>query len=582
MTRPGRLGAAMALAAYVALAVLLFGSAWRDPFRVTVGIGGDPELFMWLLSWTPFSISHGLNPLLTDYLNYPSGANLMWNTVQLAPGLLLWPLLAAFGPVLTFNALMTLALALSAWCAFLAVRAIVGDSVGAFAGGLLYGFSPYMLGHALGHPNFVICLFPPLNLLLLYELLVRQRRAPWLPGALLGVLAAAQLVTNEEILFTTALFDALGVALLAALAPAAVRARLGHALRGLATALLVCLALAAVPLATQFLGPQRVLGEVRAPDFYVDDLLTFIVPGPIFWLAPAAAVKLTAGWSGNAAEWNGYLGLPLAVLLAGLALFRRRDPVVRWAALLGVVIAICSLGPHLHLNGHVYRRAPLPWAAVQALPLFRDILPGRLMLYFFLVAAVAVGVFAAEVRRAPAAGRRLLGAGALALAALPLLPALPWPATERPLPGFFQKAGAFGQVPSGSVVLVAPFSTDPGIQARSAQETATHPMYWQAAAGMSFRMPSGYMRVPGPDGATLNGPPPTTTSDLIIRIQEGEPAPPMTDALRTAMAGDFQHWRVRAVIVGPMQNQAEEVRLFTDYLGRPPEQHGDVYVWWDL
>jgi len=90
------------------------------------------------------------------------------------------------------------------------------------------------------------------------------------------------------------------------------------------------------------------------------------------------------------------------------------------------------------------------------------------------------------------------------------------------------------------------------------------------------------MRVPGPDGETLNGPPATTTSQLIIGIQEGQPAPSMTDSLRGAMASDLKSWQVHAVIVGPMQNQAEEVRLFSDYFGRPPEQHGDVYVWWQV
>jgi hypothetical protein len=96
------------------LAGALFGSAWANPTNHSVGAAGDPELFMWLLAWGPYSISHGMNPLFTNYLIYPQGANLMWTLIPIVPGLLLSPVMAWFGPVLAYNASMTLGLALSA------------------------------------------------------------------------------------------------------------------------------------------------------------------------------------------------------------------------------------------------------------------------------------------------------------------------------------------------------------------------------------------------------------------------------------------------------------------------------------
>ncbi len=44
----------------------------------------------------------------------------------------------------------------------------------------------------------------PLMLLALHEILVRQRRSPWLVGAGLGLMAGCQLLIGEELLAMTA------------------------------------------------------------------------------------------------------------------------------------------------------------------------------------------------------------------------------------------------------------------------------------------------------------------------------------------------------------------------------------------
>jgi hypothetical protein len=187
--------AALALGVYLLLAFGLFSSAWRDPTYLSVGAAGDAELFMWMLAWVPYSISHGLNPFFTDFLVYPQGANLLWTLIPIVPGLLLSPSMVLFGPVASYNLAMTLALATSAWCAYLAVNSLVQDRLGAFIGGLVFGFSPYMLAHSLGHPNLVICATPALVLLILTELFVRQRLRAWQGGLALGLVVAAQLLT---------------------------------------------------------------------------------------------------------------------------------------------------------------------------------------------------------------------------------------------------------------------------------------------------------------------------------------------------------------------------------------------------
>ena len=58
--------------------------------------------------------------------------------------------------------------------------------------------------------------------------------------------------------------------------------------------------------------------------------------------------------------------------------------------------------------------------------------------------------------------------------------------------------------------------------------------------------------------------------------------PAMTPDARLAYAGDLRAWQVQTVIVGPMGNQDQMVRFFSDLLGRPPTAEGGVYVWFGL
>src|SRR4029077_3277575 len=109
-----------ALVIYLLIAVALFSSTWIDPAGSLIGTPKDPKLFVWYLGWLPHELSLGHNPLFTDYLSFPNGVNLMWNTSMIFPAFLLWPVTAVFGPVVAYNVLVTAGLALSAWFGFLA------------------------------------------------------------------------------------------------------------------------------------------------------------------------------------------------------------------------------------------------------------------------------------------------------------------------------------------------------------------------------------------------------------------------------------------------------------------------------
>ena len=230
-----------ALAAYLLLAFLLFLPVWLPPGQRTVGGGGgDPFFSSWFIRWFPHAISHGWNPLFTTYLDYPDGVNLMWNGSIALPSVLLAPVTLSAGPMVAYNLLTTLGLALSGWCAYLAISRYARNRLAAFIGGALYAFSPFMISQSLGHAHLTMAWAPPLALLLLDELLVRRRRSLWI-GVALGALGATQLLTAEEVLAIVAVAAAVGLIVAGLLHRQVVWSRLQPALPALGLAAVVFL-----------------------------------------------------------------------------------------------------------------------------------------------------------------------------------------------------------------------------------------------------------------------------------------------------------------------------------------------------
>jgi hypothetical protein len=586
---------------YVALAVLLFAGAWADPFHEVPGDPSDSALWLWFLRWFPFSIEHGLNPFVTNYIDYPSGVNLLWNGSMPLIGVLMAPVTLTLGTIFAYNVLITLSVGFSAWAAYLLIRRYVQKPFAAIVGGLLYGFSPYMMGHSLGHPVLTLVVIPPLIFLALDEILVRQRRSPRAMGIVLGLLASAQLLISQEMLAITALTAFLGVLLLAALNLDEVRVRAGYAVRAISVAAACFLVVSALPLGVEFFGPQRVAGIVQGPNTFVSDLLSFVVPTRLQALAPSWAIDISDRFTGGRGEaTNSYLGLALIAVLFYTAVRRWSDPVTRFATLLAGLIATLSLGQTIHIGGHVTNipvfvlglalpvlQRILParlllyalvgtWLGLIHLPLLDNLLPARLMVVVYLLLAIVLAAFVEIVLIETRPGGRAAGWVALGAALLLLLPAWPFKATTTPLPSFFTSS-AVDRIPAGTVALVAPFT-------RSLSRPVA--MYWQAAASMRFRMPEGYQFVPGgaepyqPGGSSPN-PPPSATQMEMFGIEQGRESGVVTPELRSRVLSELDRWNVRTVIVGPMRHQDRMLALFTALLGTP-EEVGGVDVWWQV
>ncbi len=432
------------LAGFLLLGFAFCASVWGDPTHRYVGVGGDPIQTATFMAYTVFAMTHGHMPLFSGWFNAPAGVNMMWNTSVIAVSVLLTPVLLLAGGIAAYNVALALGIALSGWAAYLFARRLGGGLAGSLCAGLLYGYSPYMVGQSLGHLNLVIVIFPPLVGLLTYDLVVVQTRAAWQVGILLGLAIAIQVYISEEVAATTVLV-ALGIVLVIGIDAASrlplptVKAHARHALRGALLAAGMAIVLAGPAIIFQFFGPDVVARVVQLPEVF--NPLALILPTTNELLAPRSVANLPAVLPVNYAEDDVYLGIPLMAFLLAGGWVLRRDRRILILAGSAVVIAVIALG--------------WGWSELSSVPILRDVLPNRLSVYTVLLGGSALAVAMGSVR-----SRR--GSLALTIAALLSLacfiPALPRPVTTLDVPVRLPAAVARA-VPPGSVVAFAPYAT---------------------------------------------------------------------------------------------------------------------------
>lgn len=478
-------------ATYLMLTALWLGRTWLAPQARVVGIGGDPLDAIWYLTWIPYAITHLTNPLFTNLMSYPQGANLMWDTSAPLLGLIAWPVTALMGPVFAYNALLTLGMAASAWCVYLLLeRWVIHRSV-AFFGGLCFLISPYMAGQALEHVFFVAVPLVPLAVLWADWAVVNNQGSPRQAGVIVGTIVTAEFFISEEVAASMLLMFVLGMAWLALLNRDAARARLGRILATGEWAALVVVPLVAVPLGWQYLGPGVIHGAIINPTDLSGRLLAYVVPGLLQLMSAAPGYSLIAGAGYNVVDFGNYVGIPLLILLAIGVVVGWRSRRVRVLVGMLCTTAVLILGPWLHIGGRV-TEVPLPSIFLRFVPGLVDLLPVRLSLYLDLFAVL---LLALTIDRLLDTRWRMWAVLAAGVVVISWLPYVPFPTSSHSIPRFFYK----GLLPPGQVLFVVPFAT-------SVNEDAA--MEWQATAGMSFKMVDGYYtRTAGSSGPFYHGPP---------------------------------------------------------------------------
>lgn len=497
ISRRARTAAATAGAGiiYLTLACLVYAPVqpWDRGHLVTC-VCGDSVQEPWFLHWTPFALSRGHNPMFTNYLNVPHGANLAVNTSMPLLGVLGWPVTSVANSVATYNLLLRLALGLSALSMYLVLRRYVEWRPAAFVGGLWFGFSPYMIGQGRQHLFLVFLPLVPLFVPLLDDWLIRPRRPPARSGIYVGLLAGAQLLISAEVLLLVVLFAAIALATLAARYRSLARARLALLLPGVAVAAVVAAAVGSLLLWMYLFGPQRPAGPPHAVsnlDTYHADLLSPLLPSRAQLLAPHVARTIADRFVRGSLEENGlYLGFPVIVALLVALVWLRKHSLVLAMTSISATSFVFSLGLTLTVANHS-THIPMPAWLLAHVPVLQEIEPARLSMALQLAVAVSLALLLSRLYRSLLARPRwlsIVAAGAVgALALLVAAPRLPLTSTRIETPPYFSSA-AVRALPSRTIALTFPFE----------YLSSNDAMMWQIEANMHFRLFGGEAYVPGP------------------------------------------------------------------------------------
>ncbi len=463
----------LALLAYlVTLALLLPRGVNPLSAAHFLGIGADPTLFAWALSWWPYALTHGLNPFVTHTVWAPQGFNLAWDTSVPSVALLIWPVTGAAGPVVAYNVAIMASPVLAALAAFGLCRELTGRTWPAVVGGWLFGYGPYETGQLLGHLHLTFIFPVPL----LMWLAVRRWRGAMggYTYAGLSALALALLLgVSVEVYLTFTLMAAL-LALLTWMLVPDQRGHLYSLLRWGSSAYAGSLVLTLPFLYYLIIGMGAAPGSLHSPVVYSADVLNFVFPTPITTLGSAASLPVTSRFTGNLAENGAFVGLPLLGLLTWWVWRSRRDRWTRVLALAALACLVAELGPKLHVGGLV--GGHLPWILLSKLPLLKQILPVRLAMYFDLMAAVTAAIILARLSR----GRALAASLIAAIMVLSWWPAS-WPATKVVTPPLLRPQNIRQEFRAHETLVVLPYGA------------AGQSMIWQATDQMYFNMAGGYL-----------------------------------------------------------------------------------------
>jgi len=562
---------------YLALGVVLWVHAWAEGASTHTLCGcGDPALFLWFFQWPATALAHGENPFYSTALFHPSGINLLAQTSVTGLSLPLVPVTWIWGPVASLNVASTITPALTAFSAFVVVRRWAPWTPAAFLGGLLYGFSPFVLTSLeFAHLMTAALMLLPLILAVLDEILIRQRHGAVGAGLLLGLLLFAQFFLSSELLAITAVVAAISVLVLVVVALVAhrdaVRRLAPHAAVGLAVGLGVGVVLLAWPVWFALDGPAHLSGLVWPNVGIIGGFVPSSFTSAAYPNPHNVFVEL-GGYEGAQLASAAFLGWGmLAVLVAGTAAFRR-DRRLWFFGFVLVLCVVCSLGER---RGQWWEPARI----FAKIPVIENVIEQRFMVIGFLAAAVMLAVILDRVHALAPDWRGV--AGALAAASVALVPVavtvgprLPFTMRSVILPRWYTEVAP--TLPGGRVLLSypPPFS---GVQSAMAWQAVDRMHYSQAGGGG----PQGVARRAGSARPGFE-----VLSSMAFGVGSSQPAgtPAQYAAVRHALAV----WGVNTVVIAtnpaaPALQQGRDptyaAAFMTAALGQPPTVQAGAWVW---
>lgn len=384
----------------IILFYLILSLAYTFPLLLNMNsvTGGDGHFFVHSFWWFKKALSSFQNPFYTNYIFYPEGISLVFQSSTFSNFLLTLPLSFVAGINVAVNAAYILSYVLSGYTAFLLARDYTKSGPAAIVAGTIFAFTPFHFSHGPNHLHISTLQWIPLYLLMLnYSLKRDEWRWPIFAGMAMGAI----ILTDQHQAISVAIVTMLSLPFLILRRGDGWQLRVVSGVKRKAMAFLLIIATVLLVTggylyqAAQYLIKDGTALRVGIFDHgganaFAGDLAAYFVPPPYHPLWG----KLFTGVhpSGEGGLFFGYL--PLLLVVAGVVRFRRELP-VKLMILLGPFFWLISLGPTLHMNGvwqwggeHVL----LPFFWLAKLPIFADIrTPNR----FHMITILAVSILAA-------------------------------------------------------------------------------------------------------------------------------------------------------------------------------------------
>jgi hypothetical protein len=515
---------------YLLISYFLFGRNLGTHFN-TMYIGPyahDQLQFIWSMQWLPYAITHHLNPIFPKVIWAPLGQN-----IAIAPGgvfgasLLALPITILFGPVVSYNVLIIVGNALSAFFTFQLIRYITKSDKAAIISALIFGFSTYQITQII-HLNLDLTFLIPL-LVYLQVRLWNKDIGTKLFIFLFSICLVFQFLFSVELFATFSLLLVIGYILVFLIVYKKSQKIIRNAkLVGVGYIITGLLVSPFLYYAHQIQLPTI---PVNPPSFWSIDLLNYGIPTIATLIGHTQFQQVSATFLPGIVESGAYIGVPLLILcIAYIAKFWKKP----WTKILALglfIIIIFSLGPILHIAG--IATIQLPWKLFTKIKYISQALPVRFTVYAFLLTSIICGLWIASPRIKP-----LLKYTLVILSLLFLIPNLGIggiQATNTNTPSFFTKGTYKRYISRGENVLILPFAGE------------GDGMLWQAQTDMYFSMPEGYL-TPWPLSPSV-----FVTNPGIKMLNKNMDIPPTTQNDYPLFIEVIKQFHIQAILISPKE-----------------------------
>jgi hypothetical protein len=428
-------------------------------------------------------------------LFHPHGINLLANTSVLALGVPLSPVTWLFGPVLAENVALLLAVPIAVVGMDLFLRRVTSSRLARVVLSLFYGFSPFVLSSMTeSHLMTAWIGVLPLIALGVVDAVGPDPHRAKRGKVLLALALIVQFFLSSELFLLCVLVAVLALVLLGLNRLVGKGAPIDAlaAARRLAPPLAVVALVLAVPAIYALKGPRSLTGSVWGNGVdrstWGTSLSDLVVPHRV---------------SGGIIEASGYLGQPfvkaqllgwgLLVVAVVAAVWQWRDVVTRVAALTALCCCLLALAPA--------EVAWSPWRPFASLPLLRNVVELRFLVFALIAAVVVVARALPRLERLGLPGVAA-GVAALAVAVVPVaVPealGLPLHTEQVVVPQWWRTARG------PAVVLSYPF----------ASQLLQSPLSWQAHDAFAVSLVGGS----GPQGTLARAGDDAAAASLLVDL----------------------------------------------------------------